>query len=240
MNYFNYTFFEILKYKIEFSSCLEYASESYELKKEELTKNISYLRNSFEGGMYKEIISPLFTNYEIVNKNLIDFFNKYNPRKIIKLTKAKKATIRIDYVKSIIDCNQTLDHIVQSFINEDDLKNKLDNKLLKLVQTHRQHFSYFLYFVIYNMYICSLYSNKTEVKYKDKDIKEIVGLLKYCNSDNLFTESIEILEKNVELEINNEFERLSNKCIELENKLDREAKEVISFLNAELEKSKNS
>lgn len=240
MNYFNYTFFEILKYKIEFSSCLEYASESYELKKEELAKNISYLKNSFESGMYKEIISPLFTNYEIVNKNLIDFFNKYNTRKIIKLTKTKKGVIRIDYIKSIIDCNQTLDHIVQSFISEEELKSKLDNKLLKLVETHKQHFLYFLYFVIYNMYICALYPNKTKVKYKDSDIKELAGLLKYCNNDNLFARSIEILEKNIELEVNNEFEKIANRCIELENKLDKEVKEVIAFLNAELEKSKNS
>ena len=240
MNYFNYTFFEILKYKIEFSSCLEYASESYELKKEELAKNISYLKNSFESGMYKEIISSLFTNYEIVNKNLIDFFNKYNTHKIIKLTKTKKGVIRIDYIKSIIDCNQTLDHIVQSFISEEELKSKLDNKLLKLVETHKQHFLYFLYFVIYNMYICSLYPNKTKVKYKDNDIKELAGLLKYCNNDILFDKSIEILEKNIELEVNNEFEKISNRCIELENKLDKEVKEVIAFLNAELEKSKNS
>ena len=240
MDYFNYTFFEILKYKIEFSACLEYATETYELKKEALIKNVSYLKNNFETGMYKEIIFSLFTDYSIINENLFMFFKKYPVSKIIKLTKSKKISLRLSYIKSLIDCNETLDNIIQSFLSEEELKIKLDKKILALLKTHRIHFTNFLFFVIYNLYICSLYPNKTKLKYKESDVKDIVGLLKYCNSDNSFDKSFEILEKNIELEINNEFEKISNKCIELENKQDKEIKEVINFLNAQLEKSKNT
>ena len=240
MDYFNYTFFEILKYKIEFSSCLEYATEAYELKKEKLIKNVSYLKNNFENGMYKEIISSLFTDYNIINENLFMFFKKYPVSKTIKLTKSKKISLRISYIKSLIDCNETLDNIIQSFLSEDELKIKLDKKVLELLKTHKTHFANFLYFVLYNMYICTLYPNKTKLKYKENDIKDIVGLLKYCNNDNSFNKSLEILEKNIELDINNEFEKISNKCIELENKQDKEIKEVINLLNTQLEKSKNA
>lgn len=240
MDYFNYTFFEILKYKIEFSSCLEYATESYELKKEELEKNISYLKNNLESGMYKEIVTSLFTNCDMINENLSIFFKNFSISKIIKLTKTKKITPRISYIKSIVDCNHTLGNIIKSFLTEEELKNKLDKKILQLLKTHEKHYNHFLYFIVYNMYICSLYPNKSKLKYKEEDIKDIVGLLKYCNNENIFDNSLKVLEKNIELDINNEFEKISNKCIELENELDKETKEVINLLNSQLEKSKNS
>ena len=189
-------------------------------------------------GTYKDIISSLFTNYEHINKALIDFFSCYNPKKIIKLSKSKKVNSKIEYIKRIIDCYETLNSILLSFTKEEEIISKIEPKIKELIKTNDEHYLYFVYFIVYNMYISSFNSKKPA--YKEKDIKEIVSIIKYCNQNNIFNNSIEILKNSDELKINNELERLSNKCIELEKKQASLLKETINLLNQELEKTKNN
>lgn len=238
MNYCNYVLFEILKYKIELLDCLEYSMESSKASKVEITKNISYLKNNLKNGLYKDVLSDLFTNYELVNKHLISFFKKYPPKQVNKISKTKKAKKRIEYIKHIIECHENLNNLILSFTNEIEIKNKIEPQIIKLIKTNNSHFTLFLYFVTYNMYICSISQNKTKLKFKENDIKEIISIMKYCNTDNKFSDSMKILEENNELNINNEFERLSNKCIELEKRQNNELKEVINLINNEIEKNK--
>jgi hypothetical protein len=240
MEYCNYTLFEILKYKIELLDCLEYCMESYELNIKEIEKNLSYLKNNLESGMYKEIITSLFTEYDKVNQDIFSFFSNYSLKKIKRMIKSKKAKHKINYIKNIIDCHESLNQILLSFIKEEELLKKFDKKLTKLFETHNTHFINFLYFITYSMYSCYLYPNKSKLKFTDEDIKDLVSIIKYCNKDNLFENSIKILKDNIEGNINNEFERLSNKCIETENKQAIELKEIISLLNQELQKNKKS
>ena len=124
-------------------------------------------------------------------------------------------------------------------MEEKEIAEKLDKDLLSLATLHNEHFKTFLFFIMYNLYINNLYPNKTILKYKENDIKEIVAILKYCNDDNKFDDYLNVLDKNNELEINNSFEKLSNKCIESENKQSLKLKEIINLLNSELEKNKN-
>lgn len=238
MNHCNYTLFEILKYKIEFLDCLEYSMETYDINEKEIEKNINYLKNNFDNGIYKEIISTLFTDYEKVNPALIVFFKTYSPKQIIKIIKNKKAKKKINYIYHLINCHENLNSIITTFTNEKELKNKLDEHLLKLIKTNNYHFLNFLYFITYNMYACTLYPNKTKLKFKKKDINDLITILNYCNKENEFENSIKILQKNDELLINNEFEKISNKCIELEKKQNKETSEIINILNKQLESNK--
>ena len=68
MEHINYTLFEIIKYKIEILDTLEYSMETYKLNNEEIKKNLLYLKNNLNEGMYKDIISSLFTDYQRVNE----------------------------------------------------------------------------------------------------------------------------------------------------------------------------
>lgn len=88
------------------------------------------------------------------------------------------------------------------------------------------------------MYIASNYTNRSSLVFKEKDIKKLISLIKYANKKNVFDNSIEILQENDELKINNELERLSRKCIEFEEKQHKELSGFISIINQEIEKSK--
>jgi len=239
MNYCNYILFEILKYKIEFSECLEYAMETYELEKKEIEKNISYLKNNFEKGLYKDTISSLFTNYEAVNYSLVSFYKKHSAKSIIKMTTSNKLKTKIEYITYIVDCYENLNNIISTFMNEQEIYSKVEDKIKLLMETSNSHFINFLYFISYSMYLTCALKKETKLKFSDTDIKSIISLMKYCNQNNLFSGSIAILEENDELKINNEFERLSNICIQSEKKQNTELKEIINILNSNLEKNKN-
>ena len=88
MDYFNYTFFEILKYKIEFSACLEYATETYELKKEALTKNVSYLKNNFDDN------PDAIWQTNVFGKSLHDLVSEGLSTKLVSMPKEAQGKMR--------------------------------------------------------------------------------------------------------------------------------------------------
>lgn len=238
MNYSNYTLFEILKYKMELLDCLEYSMETYTLNEKEVEQNFTYLKNNLLNGTYKEIICSLFTNYKKINDPLFIFFKEYTPNKIIKMINSKKSRKKITFIKLLIDCHNSLNNIIYSFLNEEGLKNKIEYKITSLILTHNKHFINFLFFVLFNMYYCSLNQNQNNLLFKEKDLKDIASMIKYCNADNLFDESIKILEENIEMNVTNEIKKISNKCIDLEKKQNLQLKEIIASLNQEVEKDK--
>ena len=156
MNYCNYTFFEILKYKIEFTNMLEYCIKRDPINKTEIKRNILYLKNNYEKGNYKEIISALFTDFNKINIPISLFFKSYTHRKIIKIQNSKKTNLKISYIKSLIDCIENLNQIINTFIEEKEIKEKLDNKILTLIETSNLHFIYFVYFIVYEIYASNL------------------------------------------------------------------------------------
>lgn len=239
MNTCNYALFEILKFKIEFLECLEYSMETYSLNETEITTNIVYLNNNFKNGMYKEIISTLFTDYAKINSSLKIFFNRYSTKKIIKMINSKSAAKKLSFIKNIIDCYHILENIIISFFDEAELKKHIHPKIIELQNTNSSHFINFLYFIMFNMYNCSHYPDKTKLIFKLKDIKEIISILKYCNKDNLFEKSFKILEENNEEKINEELKKISNICIELEKKQNSLLNEIINILNEKIQNNKN-
>ena len=68
MDYSNYTVFEILKYKIEFLECLEYSLITYELNEKDIEQRLNYLTTDFKEGFYKELVSSLFSSYNLLNQ----------------------------------------------------------------------------------------------------------------------------------------------------------------------------
>jgi len=238
MNYSNYTLFEILKFKIEFLDCLEYGMSICETPKKEIKKSICYLKNNFENGTYKEIISTLFQNYQAVNDQLFDFFSIYPPRKAIKTAHSKKAFCKINYIFKMIDCYENISNIILAFTSEKEIKNKINKAVIDLININDEHFINFLYFTSFDLYINFLFPNKNKIKFKTQDLKQLISIIKYCNKNNLFTESIKILEESNEEKINREFERLSNCCINLENSQSKKLKEIVNQFNTEIQNNK--
>lgn len=235
MNHCNYTIFEILKYQLEFIEFLEYCMNEYKPNKQEIKKNYCYLKRNLNEGTYKEIVSNLFTDYQTLTNELAIFFKFYKPSKIIKMNLSKRIAIKINYIQIIINCYESLKNITKAFINEPALKKETLQEIIQLSKTCNERFYYFLYFITYGLFI-NYTSDTSKLKYDEKDIKEIVSIIKYCNDNIDINNSINILESNDELQINNEFERLSNKCIALENKQSQEVKSTINILNTQIQK----
>ena len=238
MNHFNYSLFEIIKYKIEFNEFLEYSLPTYEIDFKDIEQKYKLIKSTYIDGLYKDIVSSLFEDYAFVNKPIENFVNTYTPKKILKMAKSKKLKEIVIYNQKIIDCYETFNSIISNIVNEKEVSKIIDKKITKLLETSNQHFSLFMFFNTYHTYIDCILNKHTKTKFKEIDLKNLAALINYCNKDNKYKNYIDILKQEDETKLNNEVEKLSSKCIELEKKLNDDLKELIDILNKELEKSK--
>lgn len=239
MNHFNYSLFEIVKYKIEFNEFLEYSLPTYEIDTTDISQKYNLIKSTYSDGLYKDIVSSLFENYEIVNKPIKEFLDKYTAKKIYKIIKKKKLDQLVCYNQKIIDCCENFNSIISSITEEKEISKIIDKKIIKLLETSNKHFSLFMFFNTFHTYIDCTLNKNSKIKFKECDMKNLVALINYCNKDNKFNNYIEILKQEDEIKLNKEIEKLSSKCLELEKKLNEDLKELIDILNKELEKSKN-
>lgn len=237
MDYSNYTLFEIIKYKIEFLDFLEYSLISNKIKENDLKKQIDYLNNETQKGMYKEIISTLFTSYKLLNKPITNFLKKYNYKKIENINKKTKIKQLIKYNENIIECYETFKYILNSFTEEEQIIKKLDAKIINLINISDTYFINFLFFNTYNLYLNCVYNNEKNIKHTEKDIIKLIKIFNYCNKENKFDISINTLKNDNETEIYNELEKLSNDCIQLEKQLHTSLNEIINIITLETKKN---
>lgn len=233
MNNSNYTVFEILKYKMDFLECIEYSLPSYVENKDEIEKRFALLKKDFNDGLYKEIVSTLFTSFKKLNEPITHFLKKYNYRKISKIKKSKRINGLIAYNEHIIDAYETFNYILNAFLEEEQIVKLLDKKLLNLISVNKEFFINFLFFNCYNIY---LEFNHNDFKFKEKDIERTIKLLNYCNKEKQFNKEIEILKENNSDKIYKALEEMSNKCSKLEQKQVTDLKEFINHIQNEIHK----
>lgn len=239
MNYSNYTLFEIIKYKIEFLECLDYTLISNPNEDKDIKNHLIYLKNELNKGLYKEIVSTLFTSFNLLNKPIINFIKRYNYKKIIKLKSCKKLKYYLDFNEKIIECYETFNYIICSFTEEEKIYSKLDKRILDLINISKNHFNNFLFFNFYNLYLNCFYNKEKNLIYKRNDIKRLVSFLTYCNKESKFNNYIEVLKSENINKINEELEKLSNDCIKSEQNQFASINEIISIINSEV-KNKQS
>lgn len=233
MNHSNYTVFEILKYKIDFLECLEYSMPSYTINKDEIAKKLSPLKKDFKDGLYKEIVSSLFTSFNKLNKPIRQFFKKYNENKLENIHNSKKIKELLKYNEIVINCYETFNYILNAFLEEDQIVKTLDNKLLELIKINNDYFENFLFFNCYTLY---LEFNHNDWKYTDKEISRTIKLLNYCNKDSKFIKQMETLEENNQEKIYKELETISNICTKLHEHQINSLKEFIALIEKEIHK----
>lgn len=227
MNNSNYTVFEILKYKIDFLECIEYSLPTYTENKKEIEKRFNLLKKDFKDGLYKEIVSKLFTSFKRLNKPVSKFLYKYNYNKIKKIHRKKKISFLLSYNEHIIDAYETFNYILNAFLEEEQIAQVLDEKLINLISLNREYFINFLFFNCYTIY---LEFNHNDFKYTDKDIDRTIKLLNYCNKNNQFDKEIDILKENDSDKIYKILEQLSSRCSKLEQKQVNDLKEFINYI----------
>ena len=236
MDHSNYTIFEILKYKIEFLECLEYSLLTYKIDEEDIKKRLFFLKNDFKDGMYQEIVSTLFTSFNKLNSPIIYFLKHYPLKKITNMTSNKNAKSYLNYNERLIDAYETFNYIINMFLEEEQIKNKLDKKVLELININNNHFNNFLFFNIFTLYVEIISNKETEIKYTEKDIIRLIRIMNYCNKNNDFNSSIEILKEEDNEAMYKEIENLSNKCVKFEKEQYMSLKELINIINTETNK----
>lgn len=232
----NYTLFEILKYKIEFLECLEYSLTTYTVNEDDIKKRLTLLRSDLKQGLYKEIVSTLFTAFNKLNNPLKKFLKAYTYKKIIKINNSKKVKHLIDYNEKLIDAYETFTYIINAFLEEEQIAKVLDKKITKLITLNNEHFINFMFFNCYTIYLETVYSEDTKYTYSEKDITRTITLLSYCNKNNQFDSYIETLKNDDKDNIYNQLEKLSNNCVKLEKEQDALLKEIINTINNEIHK----
>ncbi len=235
----NYTLFGILRYKIEFLECIEYTILSNTYKKENIQQRINYLENDFTKGIYKEIISTLFTSYNELNKPIIDFLNTYNPKTILKILQKNKLKNYLTFNEKLIDCYELFSYIISEFTQEEQISKSLDSNIKNLIFTNSDYFINVLFFNSYNLYLNCFFNKNKKISHSKKDIERLIKIMNYCNKENLFNHSITILEENNENDLYKELESLSNKCIKLEKEQDLYLNKIIKIIEDETKMSKN-
>lgn len=236
MNHSNYTLFEIIKYKIEFSECLEYSLIDNTVTENDIKNHLAYLKNELNKGMYKEITSTLFTSFKFLNEPLINFTKKYNYKKAFKLKKTKKLKKHLNFNISLTNCYEAFNYIIKAFTEEEKISYLLDKKILDLITVSNEHFINFLFFNSYNLYINCFLSDKQNFKYSKKNTNQLISIIKYCNTDNKFDKFIDILKSKNKMKINEEFEALSKLCIETEKHQEQLMNKIIEVINDETKK----
>ena len=198
MDYCNFTLFEVLKYKIEIENCLEYCQEGFKSNIKDIEKNLVYLKSNFDSGSFYTNISVLYTDYNLINKPLIDFFETYKLKKIVKMIKSKKLDAKLEFMKMMIDCNVHLDNLMKAFEEEPEIAKRTNNKLKKLLLTSNNHFKHFCFFICYHYVACHQYKKKVSIKYKKESLNELYAIINYLNSDGAFDSYLDSLDQNEE------------------------------------------
>lgn len=225
MDYSNYTVFAILKFKIELLDCLEYSLMNYKVEEKTIKDTLSYLKNEFTNGTYKQIVSKLFTSYNKLNEPIFSFLKKYNYNKIVKIIKNDNIKEIIKYNECLIDCFETFKYITNAFFEEKEILNKLNEDIIKLNNISNKHFINFIFFNVYYRYI-NLKDNLSK-----NMTKKLFKIMNYCNKDNEFEDYFN------DKEINNKIEKLSNNCILLEKEQYSILEKVINLINNEIKKN---
>lgn len=220
MDYSNYTVFAILKFKIDFLDVLEYTLLNYNVKKETIDNKLKELNEEYENGLYHQIISSLFTSYKKLNKPISLFLKKYDSSSIFKIVSKEKTKSILNYNESLIDCYETFNHIIDTFLEEETIKSKLTKDIISLIDISKEHFTYFLFFNMYYLLI----SKKLSKKERTRTLK----ILNYCNKSKNFNKYLESEENN------DNIEKLSNSCITLEKQQSDLLNKIVQTINNEL------
>ncbi len=226
MDYSNYTVFAILKFKIELLDCLEYSLMNYKVEEKTIKDTLSYLKNEFTNGTYKQIVSNLFTSYNKLNEPISSFLKRYNYNKIGKIIKNDNIKEIIKYNECLIVCFETFKYITNAFFEEKEILNKLNEDIIKLNTISNKHFINFMFFNVYYRYI------NLKDKLSKNITKKLFRIMNYCNKDNEFDDYL-----NNKKDVNNEIEKISNKCILIEKEQYSTLEKVINLINNEIKKN---
>lgn len=221
----NYTIFTILKFKIEFLDNLEYSLLNYKIDEKAMFNNLNQLYQEYTTGIYHEVVSSLFTSHDLLNKPLTVFFNKYPTDYILKIIKKNKIKKILDYNETLTDCYETFNYIINAFLEEKEIKDKLIKDILDLISISNKHYIYFLFFNVYYRLINNNHSKKIT--------NRMIKILNYCNQKYDFSEYLN------DYKDTSKIQNLSNICISLEKERYSILTKIIEIINNDVKKKQN-
>ena len=151
----NYTLYHLLRYHIELIEAIEYSLITYKIDKEELDTRFKFLKEDYKKGFFNTITSQAFTDKSALTKELKYFLKHYNSKMINEIVNTHGLRERIEYLRDLsLAYNNSLT-LINAFLNEEDIKNKLDNKLIDLINSANKYFNLASLFNCLNLFVAS-------------------------------------------------------------------------------------
>ena len=243
----NFTIYQLVKYHIELTEAMEYTLITYKYDENELNERLKFLKEDYKKGFYHQIINKLFYKPQKLTKEIKLFTKKHSLKKVEQMTQAHDLNTRIDYNNNLYSAVKASNGIINAVLKEEQIKNNVEDSLLKLIETTNKHFYLFCLFNSLNLFISSkvilmqgdsLYNlNETDKGNLLKLIKNIEDLIE---TKSLINDALELINDAKEFNEEDAYEllnKVSVECMKSEKDLYTDFEAFTSDLEKEIEKS---
>ena len=245
----NFTLYQLVKYHIELTEAMEYTLITYKYNEGELTERFKFLKDDFKKGFYHEIVNKLFRKSKKLTREIRDFLKQYNEKKLPILLDTHNLHSRIQYNNKLYLAYAASNNILQVFLKEEEIKNNLEESLIKLVNTTNTHFNLFCLFNSLNLFVSSkviILQGDSLYNLEDEDRKSLITMLNTLRNNietkNLPDDILDLVQEKKEFKEEEAYELLNKasiECMKAEKDLYSDFESFTSSLEKEIEKSHN-
>ena len=151
----NFTFYHIVKYYIELTEAMEYTLITYKYQEDELKARFKFLKEEYKKGFFHKIIKGLFRYPQEITKELKYFIKHYNYKIVNNMVNDPNEHGRIIYNRDLCLAVSNVLEIINLCLDNERIKDGLEDSLIKLIDTTTRHFNLFYLFNVLNLYVAS-------------------------------------------------------------------------------------
>lgn len=217
----NFTFYHVVKYYIELTEAMEYTLITYKYQEDELKARFKFLKQEYKKGFFHRIIKGLFRYPDEATKEIKYFIKHYNYKIVNAMVNDPNEHTRIIYNRDLCLAVSNILEIINLCLEQERIKDGLEDSLLKLIDTTTRHFNLFYLFNALNLYVAS-------------KVAVLQGAIIYELDNEDKTLLLALLSTFEETDINKGLLKEANKLIEETKKFDEEdAYEVLNKVSIE-------
>lgn len=217
----NFTFYHVVKYYIELTEAMEYTLITYKYQEDELKARFKFLKDEYKKGFFHKIVKGLFKYPDEVTKEIKYFIKHYNYKIVNSMVKDPDEHSRIIYNRDLNLAVSNLLEVINICLENERIKDGLEDSLLKLIDTTTRHFNLFYLFNALNLYVAS-------------KVAVLQGAIIYDLSEEDKILLLSLLSTLEETDINKGLLKEANKLIEGTKKFNEEdAYEVLNKVSIE-------
>ena len=242
----NFTFYHIVKYYIELTEAMEYTLITYKYQEDELKARFKFLKEEYKKGFFHKIMKGLFKYPGEVTKEIKYFVKHYNYKLVNSMVNDPDEHTRIMYNRDLCLAVSNLLEIIHTCLENDRIKDGLEDSLIQLIDTTTRHFNLFYLFNALNLYVASKVAVLQGAIIYDLTEDDKIILLSLLSTleesdinKGLLKESVKLIEGNKKFDEEDAYEvlnKVSIECIKEEKNLYSDFEKFSAKLEKEIEK----